>query len=70
MKPSRIILPGAVLFLISCLPFTLSATPPPQTIGYQGYLMDGTGKPVTTRASVTVSLYSISSQTNVPAHRR
>ena len=63
MKPSRTVLPVVVL-LIASLSFTLSAAPPPKTIGYQGYLKDAAGKPVTVMTNLTFRLYSSISGVN------
>jgi hypothetical protein len=41
----------------------------PKTISYQGYLKDGTGKPVTTATNVVFSLYSSNPARNNPVWR-
>jgi len=56
MKSSRCVVPALILFLC-CLANSLFAAPP-KTISYQGYLKDGTGKPVTAATNLTFRLYS------------
>jgi Protein of unknown function (DUF1566) len=48
----------ALLLISICFSGTLHAAPPSRTIGFQGYLKDGTGKPVTTATNLTFRLYS------------
>ena len=59
-------LKNALLGIIILLSWTIAYAAPPKTISYQGYLKDGTGKPVTTATSVVFSLYSSNPARNNP----
>jgi len=65
MYMSRIVALVIILALFS-LAVSLHAATPPKTISYQGYLKDGSGKPVTAPTSIIFSLYSSNPARNNP----
>lgn len=64
MKPFHWVVPAVILFLV-CFSQSLSATQP-RTISYQGFLKDGTGKPVTTPMNLAFRIYSSTRSTSGP----
>lgn len=65
MKLFRILIPAVIIVSLCPLPPLVHAAPP-RTISYQGYLKNGTGKPVTGATGLTFRLYSSTRSSSAP----